>query len=273
MKPQPPGPPSLRRDPAERDDGPIELLVHHQSEDVQRRVAADPRLTEDLALALLARRDLARTAIEDLTKNGSAMKSRPVINAVVRHPRTPRHVSIPIVRHLYTFELMHVALTPGAPADVKMAAEEALVMRLDTIASGERLSLARQSSGRVAAALLIDEETRVIMAALDNPQMTEAWIVKTLRNESAPQTFVELVCRHRKWSLREEVRLALLRNANTPLGRILQIAQSLPTAALRDALRDAPLKASVKMYLFKELEVRTGERARETRNEKPETRS
>ncbi len=251
-------PPPARHDAAEPDDGPIELLIHHLAEEVQRRVAADPRLTEDLALAFLARRDLARAAIEDLTKNGSAMKSRPVINAVVRHPRAPRHVSIPIVRHLYTFELMHVALTPGAPADVKMAAEEALVTRLDTIASGERLSLARQSSGRVAAALLVDEETRVIIAALDNPRMTEAWIVKTLRSERAPQTFVELVCRHRKWSLREEVRLALLRNVNTPLGRILHIAQSLPTSSLRDALRDAPLKASVKMYLFKELEVRTG---------------
>ncbi len=224
-------------------------------------MAADQRLSEDLALAFLARRDLARAALDDLSKNGPVMKSRKVINALVRHPRTPRHVSIPIVRYLYTFELMHVALTPGAPADVKMAAEEALVMRLDTIASGERLSLAKQSSGRVAAALLMDEETRVIIAALDNPQMTEAWIVKTLRSEKAPQTFVELVCRHRKWSLREEVRLALLRNPNTPLGRILQIAQSLPTSALRDALRDAPLKASVKMYLFKELEERTGVRA------------
>jgi hypothetical protein len=57
------------------------------------------------------------------------------------------------------------------------------------------------------------------------------------------------------------VRLALLRNVNTPLGRILQIAQSLPTSALRDALRDAPLKASVKMYLFKELEARTAKAA------------
>ncbi|MGH9554333.1 MAG: hypothetical protein ACRD2Y_00790 [Terriglobales bacterium] len=257
MKPRRPDPDPARQD-THADDGPIEFLIHHPAEDVQRRVAADPRLNEDLALALLARRDLARSAVEDLTKNPSVMKSRLVINAVVRHPRAPRHVSIPIVRHLYTFELMHVALTPGAPADVKMAAEEALVMRLETIASGERLTLAKQSSGRVAAALLMDEETRVIIAALDNPQMTEAWIVKTLRSEKAPQTFVELVCRHRKWSLREEVRLALLRNVNTPLGRILQIAQSLPTAALRDALRDAPLKASVKMYLFKELEDRTG---------------
>ncbi|MCI0353689.1 MAG: hypothetical protein L0099_01430 [Acidobacteria bacterium] len=269
MKPHPSDPAPARR-AGHAQEGPIEALIHHPAEEVQRRVAADLRLTEDLALAFLARRDLARAAIEDLTKNASVMKSRPVINALVRHPRTPRHVSIPIVRHLYTFELMHVALTPGAPADVKMAAEEALVLRLDTIASGERLSLAKQSSGRVAAALLLDEESRVIIAALDNPQMTEAWIVKTLRNERAPQTFVELVCRHRKWSLREEVRLALLRNAITPLGRILQIAQSLPTAALRDALRDAPLKASVKMYLFKELDARTG-KALETRNEKPKT--
>lgn len=219
-------------------------------------MAAHPQLNEDLALAFLARRDLARAAIEDLAKNVAVMKSRKVIGAIVMHPRAPRHVSLPIIRHLYTFELMHIALTPQVPADIKMAAEEAIVGRLETVSSGERLSLARRCSTRVAAALLLDKESRVIEAALNNPHLTEAWVIKALMDEDAPPAFVEMTCRHQKWSLRQEVRVALVRNPKTPFARALQFAQALPTATLRDVLRQARLEANIKMYLLQELENR-----------------
>ncbi len=67
----------------------LEALVHSQSAEVLLDVAANPALTEDLALALLARRDLPRGLIEILVKNAAVMKSRPVLNAVARHPKTP----------------------------------------------------------------------------------------------------------------------------------------------------------------------------------------
>ena len=234
----------------------LEALVHSQSPEALLDVAANPALTEDLALALLARRDLPRGLIEVVVKNGAVMKSRPVINAVARHPRTPRFVALPMLRHLYVFELMQIALLPGTPTDLKMAAEENIIQRLEQVSPGERMTLARRASGKVAAALLLDPETRVIHAALDNPYLTEAWVVKTLLNEKAPQAFVEGVCRHSKWPVRREVQMALLRNDKTPLARVLSYAQSLPTYVLKDTLRHSRLSASVKMYLFKELELR-----------------
>lgn len=250
--------PRARRSPAEER---LEALVHSQSSDVLLEVAASPALTEDLALALLARRDLPRGLVEILVKNASVMKSRPVLNAVARHPRTPRFVALPMLRHLYVFELMQIALLPGTPADLKMAAEENIVLRLEQVSPGERLTLARRASTRVAAMLLLDPETRVITAALDNPYLTEAWIVKTLLNEKAPQTFVDAVCRHSKWPVRREVQMALLRNDKTPLARVLYFSQMLPTHVLKDTLRHSRLSASVKMYLFKELELRAAKHA------------
>ncbi len=242
--------------PRSTPDGKLEALIHEHSTEALVQAAADARLTEELALALLARRDLHGSVLEAVSKNAAVMKHRKVINAVVAHPRTPRYVALPIARHLYTFELMQIALTPGVAADLKMGVEEAIVARLETIASGERLALAKRASGKVAAALLLDAEARVIEAALVNPQMTEAWIVKALMKDEPPQALVEQVARHPKWSLRREVQLALLRNDKTPLARVLQFAQQMPSGALRDILKHSRLTASLKMYLLKELDDR-----------------
>jgi hypothetical protein len=80
-------------------------------------------------------------------------------------------------------------------------------------------------------------------------------------NEKAPQAFVDGVCRHSKWSVRREAQMALLRNDKTPLARVLYFAQMLPTHVLKDTLRHSRLSASVKMYLFKELEERAAKHA------------
>jgi len=98
--------------------------------------AADPALSEEVALSLLKRPDLPVETLERLGKNSAVLKHRKVKIALVEHPRTPRHISLPLVRQLYTFDLVQVALTPTVPADLKRAADEALCNRLETISSG-----------------------------------------------------------------------------------------------------------------------------------------
>ena len=231
----------------------LERLLQSQSTDVLKEAAAHPGMNEDLTLALLARRDLHGVVLEALVKNASVMKHRKVVSAIVGHPRTPRHVSLPMVRTLYVFELMQVALTPAVAPDIKRAAEDQIVMRLDTVSLGERLSLARQGSNRVALALLCDPEPRVVEYALVNPRMTEASVVQALGRDQVPAHFVEQASRHPKWSLRREVQLALLKSEHTPLARVLIFVQAFSTQTLRDVLKHSRMPANVKMYLLEEL--------------------
>jgi hypothetical protein len=218
-----------------------------------KAAATDPALNEDRALTLLKRTDLPSDALEALSKNASVMKSRKVKLALAQHPRTPRHVSLPMIRHLFTFDLMKIALTPVVPADIKTAADEALIHRLETISTGERLSLARRASGRVAGALLSDAETRVMTAALENPRLTEAAIIRALTHGDSTETFVEAVCRHTKWSVRREIRMALLRNAKTPMARALEFARSLPLNVVQEILNGSHLPTNIQQYLRKDL--------------------
>ena len=231
----------------------LEEAIRSADAEVLTSAASDPALGEDLALALLKRSDLSPETVEALSKNGSPMKSRKVKLALARHPRTPRHVSLPMVRHLFTFDLMKVALTPVVPADIKMAADEALINRLETISTGERLTLARQASGRVAGALLADAESRVMTTALENPRLTEAAIIRALTRSDSPAPFVEAVCRHAKWSVRREVRIALLRNARTPMARAVEFARSLPANVVREILNGSHLPANIQSYIKKDL--------------------
>ena len=246
-----------RRGPERKEpDGPLEQFIGSQDLSTLRGVASSQRLTEELALALLNRRDLPPLALEDLSRNAAAMKHRKVIVGLVSHPRTPRHVTLPIIRRLYTFELMQLALVPALAADLKLAVEETLVARLETISSGERLSLAKRGSTRIAAALLVDPEPRVIEAALDNPYLTEMWVVKTLMRDDAPHAFVQAVCAHNKWSLRRDVQIALLRNEQTPFARAIAIADALPTPVVRDILTRSRLQPNIKAYLSDQLQRR-----------------
>lgn len=238
-------------------DAPLERLIHDSSPNLLTAVASDPRLTEDLALALLQRRDLPREALEQLNKHKSVAGLRKVRLAVVTHPHTPRHVSVPVIRHLYAFELMQVALLPFVPADVKRAAEDILLTRLAGVSSGERFTLAKRSSGRVAAALLLDKEERVLNAALANPQMTEAWIVKALKSGAGTELLAPAVCRHAKWPHRVDIKVALLGNVRTPFGRVVQFAAELPRRSLQDALRQARLPPIVKAYIKKVLDAKS----------------
>lgn len=239
-------------------DAQLERLIHDTDPEILTAVAADARLTEDLALALLERRDLPREALEHLHRNSALAKLRKVQLAVVSHPRTPRHVSVPVIRHLYAFELMQIALMPSVAPDVKRAAEEAIIGRMPTISSGERFTLAKRSSGRVAAALLLDKEERTMQAALMNPQMTEMWIVRALKAETGTELLAPAVARHTKWSHRVEIKATLLSNRNTPFASVVKIAGELPKPVLKDVLRNARLAPNVKKYLQGVLIERNG---------------
>lgn len=213
-------------------------------------------LTEDLALALLKRPDLLGQDIEHLAKNSALLKSRKVRLGLAAHPRAPRRLALRLIRELYTFDLMHFAQMPAAPADLKRTADEFLITRLASISLGERISLARRCSVTVATALLHDKESRVWQTALENPRLTETAVTRALQHPGATHAFVEAVCRHAKWSVRPEIRLALLRNEHTPLARAIEFARRLPPANLRDILHASRLPEKIKEYLRKDLKSR-----------------
>jgi hypothetical protein len=194
---------------------------------------------EDQALSFLQRRDLSADMLTSLARNPEAMKSRKVLLALIAHPCAPRHMSLPLLRRVFTFDLMQVTLTPGVAADIKRMAEEQIMLRLETLSTGEKITLAKRGSGRVAAALLQDPDPRVVEPALDNSQLTEALVVQALMKPRAPATVFQFVGAHHNWRLRHEVQIALLRSEKTPLEHAKELSSHLSPAALREILPES----------------------------------
>jgi hypothetical protein len=196
-------------------------------------------------------------------------------------------VSVPLARQFYTFDLMKVALSPSVAADVKVAVDNVLISRLKTVTLGERLTLARRASGRVAAALLLDVEsgngkitdrktidrktiagktiagktiaaktlardTRVMQAALENPRLTEALVINAVLGPAAGAALVHAVARHAKWSRRREIRAALLRTGHLSLARALEFSREIPAPLLQEVLASSRLPAPIKAQLIRE---------------------
>ncbi len=231
---------------------PLEEAVHSFVREELLGAAADPALTADLALALLKRADLPGEVIEALAKNRALVKLRQVKIALAAHPQAPRHVSVPLIRQFYTFDLMKVALSAMVPGDVKRTADETLAGRLQTVTLGERLTLARQGSGRIAGALLLDSGERIMRAALENARLTEAFVVRAVVKPEAGSALIQAVAQHTKWSYRRDVQIALLRSEYLSLARALAFARAISPAKLREILQSSRLPGRIKEQLSRE---------------------
>lgn len=228
----------------------IEQFFKETAKEVLVGFARNPNLQERDLLRLLERKDLAGEVIREIAAHKEAARNYAVRLALTRHPKTPRLISLPILKFLYLFDLVRVSQTPAVPTDVKLVAEETILKKVDTVPRGEKITLARRSSGRVAASLLVTQDRELIGAALQNPFLSEAHLLRVLALQDLPRIVVESIAQNEKWSCRYHLRLALIRNPLTPLPRVLAFLPDVAVNDLRDACLDRRMPEQVRKYVL-----------------------
>ena len=238
-------------------------LLHHHEADVLLALLDNPALGETQLCLLLDRKDLPTEVLEEVARRKPLLKNYRVKRALAFHPRTPRLASLRLIRELYLMDLVQLTLLPGTSAELKRNAEEQLVARLPQLPLGQKITLARRGTARVAGALLAEGHAQVLSVVLDNPGLTEAQVLKALSRERLPVGVIKAVAQHRKWSHTYNVRLALARHPSSTLSTILAYLPELTVSDLRELASPGIVSENLRKYLLAEIEqrVRRGEKS------------
>src|SRR6266849_382508 len=231
-------------------------LLHHSSADVLLALLDNPALDETHVCLLLERKDLPGEILEEIARRRALLKSYRVKRALAFHPRTPRLASLRLLRDLYLMDLVQVAILPGVSAELKRNAEDQLLARLPQLPLGQKITLARRGPARVAGTLLADGHAKVIPVALDNPNVTEAQVLKVLSREKLPTALIPAISQHRKWSVSYNVRLALVRHPSSPLATILAYLPEITVSDLRELAAPGIVPESLRKYVQAEVQRR-----------------
>jgi hypothetical protein len=235
----------------------LATLVHHHSTDVLLALLDNPALDEAQLCLLLDRKDLPPEILEEVGKRKNLLKNYRVKRALAFHPHTPRLNSVRLIKDLYLMDLAQLALTVGAPPEVKRMAEDQLLARLAQLPLGQKITLARRGPARVSGALLAEGHPQVLSVVLDNAYLTEAQVLKALAREKISLGVTHAIAQHRRWSCVYNVRLALIRTPGTTLATVLALLPEIDANDLRDLSAPGIVSEPLRKYLQAELDRRS----------------
>jgi len=217
----------------------------------------NPELADESMLLLLRNRR-ATPAILQRIGNLPRWRSNPEIRKrLVLHPRTPTNLTQRLVGDLYWVDLAAVSEDSRLHRVVRQRAEQQLAARLDKLALGERIALARRAGRGLSARLIGPEEARVLQSLLGNPKFVEMDAVKLASLESAPAEVLGGLFEHPRWGRAYAVRLALAGNPRTPIAAALRVIPELKRQDLQRLIRDDKVPRIVRMGADRHLEQAT----------------
>jgi hypothetical protein len=234
----------------------LKSLIHESNETVLLAVLENTNLDETHVARLLERLELPATVLTAVAEKGKWTSSEGVRLRLARHPKTPKRIALALVRQLYLLNLVRLSLLPSAPADIRRVAEEVILTRIPHIPVGEKLTLARRGPSRVAGALLAEGHPQALKLALGNAFLTESQVLKVLSKPGVVERVVRAIAQHPKWSCQYNVRVALVRNPNTPASSVFEFLPNLTLRDLKDIAGIDGLAPHLKKMIQQDLERR-----------------
>jgi len=247
----------------------LAALLHNHSSDVLLALLENPALDETQLCLLLERKDLPAAVLEEIGRRKPLLKNYRVKRALAFHPRSPRLVSLRLLRDLYLMDLVQLTFLPGIPTELKRNAEDQLIARLPQLPLGQKITLARRGPARTAGALLAEGHAHILSVILDNANLTEAQILKVLSREKLPDGIIKAISQHRKWSCAYNVRLALVRHPASPLSTVLAYLPELTVSDLRELAAPGIVPENLRNYLQAEIQRRTHGRKKSALKHEP----
>ncbi len=243
----------------------IPVLLHHADPDVILGLLDNPSFDESHLCLLLGHKELSSTLLEEIASRRQWMSSYRVRFGLACHPHVPLALGLRLVRELFVVDLVQLALVPSAAAPVKHLAEELILVRLPQLPSAQKMVLARRGTGRIMGALLSDGQPEILSVVLDSPFLNEGHVLRALAKIAVPARVVVAIAESGRWSQHYSVRLALLRNPQTPIARAISFLPSISTTDLRLLCESSSVPVGLRPHIRRELANHTQRGANPTK--------
>ena len=219
---------------------------------------ANPVLQPGLVLQILKQNGaITGPLIARIGRNRAWLKPYEVKTAIVLHPRTTRALAMSLVQFLWWRDLARVADHAALAPPLRRAAERLLSIRLQELALGEKIALARIATRGVIGVLRRQNEPLVIRALLQNPRLVEADALAIAIGKGTPPAVLQALAEDARLSLRPALQKALVKNSSTPPATALRLMQRLSTQALKELTQAPHVPTLVKVAALRLVEART----------------
>lgn len=152
---------------------------------------------------------------------------------LVAHRATPQAHATKLVHYLYWTDLVRLSVDVTVPAPVRRAIDKQLLLNIEKLTLGEKVSAAKRCSPALIRALLFDPDAKVLAALLINQRMREDDVLLLASSPRATPEQLSLLGADRRWSTRYSVRKALVMNPLTPRATAASMLRFLSRADLR----------------------------------------
>jgi hypothetical protein len=215
---------------------------------------SNPNIYEDHIIILLKNQSLTPNIFDRIGKEKRWRKHYKIKLGIVSHPRAPKHLSMQFIRFLFWKDLMIVADNYKLPPPLRRLAEELIRNNYDSMAEGEKITLARIASRPVIRSLRESKNPRVVEALLKNWRITEEDISTIARSEKTNPETLSAIARDEKWNKRFQIKMAIIKNKNSPIHYSLKSLEGLLKRDLKKIKKDATIRKIVRVRAERELE-------------------
>jgi hypothetical protein len=173
-------------------------------------------LCEDEVLAILDNANATTQIINKIAQTARLTGFYNVRVKLVAHRQTPLAHAVKLVHYLYWFDLLAMSIDVQVPAPVRRAIDTQLLIRVENLTIGDRVSSARRCSQALINVFLDDPSPKVFAALLTNKRLREEDLIVLANSDRATPDQLLLLAQDPRWSYRYAIRKALVMNPATP---------------------------------------------------------
>jgi hypothetical protein len=216
-------------------------------------------LTDEMALFIIKNRATPPEALGFLATDVRFKDSYKIKLSLARNPRTPKRISISLLKYLRVFDMADLSRNHFVPVELRQKTELVLMEKIQALPTGVKIALSRRASTRVVERIMERGDRRVIDACLDSPRLTEEQLYRLVGKERTKPLIILALAEHRVWSLRYSIRFALIRKFHTPMRYVERFIGGMKSQDLRNLYADPGLPSASRPFIFRELKKRKQE--------------